>query len=201
MKKIKLKDTHPYSSVANRFFSIEKGMIVTVDNSFPVDENVFDVVEINGKPVKIERQPLNDIEIEGLLGMTQISNFKDKLVSLDLDYGHLQQLLARERQTKKRREFVDYLERIPKPVDRGIKLTSDVLFKNELMAIPKVNEKTAAFLVSEYKSRDDLINDLKKPGLSGAEKALNRDVLDELKKHFKFVKSVVTTKKIMFGGK
>ena len=200
MKKIKLRDTYPSKSLANRYFSMEKGQIVTVDDNFPIDKETFEVVEVNGKPVDDRRKELSVGEITILLEISNISNFKERLNDLDLNYNQIQQLLKEERNGRRRKDYLEHMMIVPKPVDVGMKLTSDVLFKNELMAIPKIDEKTARLLVAEFKTKKKLLDDLKTVGKGKAEQAFSRDILDELRKHFQLIKSRVTTKKTMFGG-
>ena len=74
MKKIKIKESCPRGSISNRFFTIDKWQIVTVDDKFNVDKSVFDIVEIDGNPVK-KKDKLNESEITKLL---------------DIDVGRLQ---------------------------------------------------------------------------------------------------------------
>src|SRR3990167_6750756 len=63
MKKIKIKDSCPYGSISNRFFSIEKGQIVLVDDKFPFNDEVFEYVSDEAEVI----EELTEEEIKEIL--------------------------------------------------------------------------------------------------------------------------------------
>ena len=200
MKKIKIRDTHVSSSIANSVFSIQKGQIVSVPDDFFVDKSVFDLVEEDGKPVEIKSE-ISDMEVKALLDMPNLSNLQAKLRDMNAQVPMLTKIAAAEMAGKKRKNWLEWFASIPVPMDQGIKITKEGMLLKELMSIKGVNDKLAALMIEKYKDKEGIIERLtnNKKDIE-VMKGMTHEIIEAMLKHFKLTKDKVTSKKSMFGG-
>src|SRR3990167_379129 len=153
MQKIKIRDTCPMGSIANVFFSIQKGKIVSVPDNFKVDESVFEIVE-DSKGNKLEAKPLiSDMEAKAFLQIANFSNFKSRINELSLVKSSLNKLYEFEKAGKKRKEWMIFLGSIPEAVDDGTQINDAGMLFRELLSIEGVNGQLAKSIVTKYNDR------------------------------------------------
>lgn len=218
MRKIKIKDSHQYHSISNRFFQIEKGQIVSVDDSFPLNLEVFDIVEENGEPVEKPSKVLTEEDIQEMLVPfdlhpqfelvegrrtkvnDSITKFKARLAASDFDYDQVQQLLEAEKKGKRGRpDFIEHMELIPEAKATGINITEQTMFMNDLRTIPFVTDKGVHLIIKKFETKKDLIKAMQNKNKFFDVPEYRNDFtpqfMEHMKKHYGLIKSVVTTLK------
>lgn len=222
MYRIKIKETHPYNSISNRFFSIEKGQIVSVDDKFPFNPSVFDYVDEKGNVVDkhgkiILMGLLSDDEMQELLVPYElhpqfeiiegkrvkvtdsITKFKERLASKDLSYEHILQLVEAEKKGSHRADFLDHLELVPEPKITGIDITAQTMFMNDLRTVPFVTDRAVHLIKKKFQTKENLIEALKNKNkffeIEEYRNYFTPQFMEHLKKHYGLIKSVVTTMK------
>jgi len=227
--KIKIKDSCPYGSISNRFFNIEKGQIVEVDDKFPFNEEVFEYVsdkaeiieELTEDEIKeiltIDYNPKKETTTEIVIeeGKAKarsekpqpipLSIFKQKITEKNLKYNQLQQLLEAEKKGEKRVDFIDFLKGIPKAKDEGINVTENIMLMSDLRSIKFVTDKAVHLIAKTFKNEKEFIKALKDGHKLFRKEEYRNDFnpnfMEHAKKHFGLIKSVVTTKEVFRRGR
>ena len=229
MKKIKIKDSCPYGSISNRFFSIEKGQIVLVDDKFPFNDEVFEYVsdeaevieELTEEEIKeiliIDYNPKKETTTEIVMeeGKAKarsekpqpipLTIFKQKIAEKNLKYNQLRQLLEAEKKGGKRVDFIDFLKGIPEAKDDGINITENTMLMSDLRSIKFVTDKAVHLIAKTFKNKEEFTKALK-DGHKLFKKEeyrndFNPNFMEHAKKHFGLIKSVVTTKEVFRRGR
>ena len=181
--KIKLKETDPASRIKTKFFAIKKGEVITIDDSVKVAEERFDILEKDGK-VFIKVDKLKDIDVDRLLSDNNVEEIIKNLPKLDLSYNDIQKLYGAELRKRKRKLLLKYLLDIPKPTDKGTRYTKVTIWREELMDIKGISQKTAIDIMTVFPSKDSLLKALN----DNQHIPFEQEVEDGLKKAFGFFK-------------
>lgn len=183
--KIKLKETANRQSVKTKYFSIDKGEIVTVPDDVKIDPQVFDIVEKNGKTL-IKTDKLRDVDIQRMLHSGKVEDIIAQLKKADISYNDVQAVLKVEAARYKRKDLMEYLMKIPEPEDIGTEYGNKQVWHRELMAIKELSHTDALNVITVYPTKEDLLKALSKeqniPFESDIEDALRREYKKEVKK-------------------
>ena len=227
--KIKIKDSCPYGSISNRFFNIEKGDIVEVDEKFPFNDEVFEKVsdevkiieELTEDEIKEiltidynpKKETTTEITIKEGKAKTKhelpqpipLTIFKQRISEKNLKYNQLQQLLEAEKKGEKRVDFIDFLKGIPEAKDEGINVTENTMLMSDLRSIKFVTDKAVHLIAKTFKNKEEFTKALK-DGHKLFKKEeyrndFNPNFMEHAKKHFGLIKSVVTTKEVFRRGR
>jgi len=229
MRKIKIKASCPYGSISNRFFNIEKGQIVEVDDRFPFNDEVFEYVSDKAEII----EELTEDEIEEILTIDYnpkkettsetvikegkaktkhelpqpipLTVFKQRIAEKNLKYNQLRQLLEAEQKGEKRVDFIDFLKGIPEAKDEGINITENTMLMSDLRSIKFVTDKAVYLIAKTFKNKEEFAKALK-DGHKLFKKEeyrndFNPNFMEHAKKHFGLIKSVVTTKEVFRRGR
>lgn len=129
--KIKIKDTHPRGSISNRFFNIDKGQIVTVDENFPFNPEVFDKVDENTK--------------------SQALSAEDVFKILDIDVEKMKKELLKEKQNEDVKAFDAEVDKVQLTTEKPVIVDELVEFKKRVQKLDLNYKQLQQILDAERK--------------------------------------------------